>query len=342
MQIPKSTKAWTCKAGGDPRGPLSNLVELVERPLPRPQWGEVLIRMEAAPFNPSDEMYLRGEYGFHARPGDVPGFEGCGTVIAARGGPYAWWLRGKRVAFGGQDGNGTWSEYRVTGLYDCIPISKSLPITAAGTFIINPMTALGLMAMVKRHRARAFSMNAAGSALGTYILALSQQAGISFIGLVRRPESAEKLIHAGAKYVLVTTESSFDDRYEELCKQLGATVLLDAVAGNETAKLMNAMPDESLAIVYGQLSQEKKSEARVSFDPDGLVFRKQQVRGYWLTDELHGTIIPLHRARQISKHYKKDLFRIPELAQCSLSSLIDAAQSNNGKTIFVNEPPTKE
>ena len=43
--------------------------------------------------------------------------------------------------------------------------------------------------------------------------------------------------------------------FKNLSQQLDARVLLDAVAGDETALLMNAMPDRTLAIVYGQLSQ---------------------------------------------------------------------------------------
>ncbi len=44
-------------------------------PIPRPGRGEVLIRMAAAPINPSDLGFLKGSYGFQKPFPVVPGFE---------------------------------------------------------------------------------------------------------------------------------------------------------------------------------------------------------------------------------------------------------------------------
>lgn len=59
--------------------------------MPVPQPGQVLIRMEAAPINPSDMAFLRGMYDGVQLP-IIPGNEGSGTVIASGGGIMAWRL----------------------------------------------------------------------------------------------------------------------------------------------------------------------------------------------------------------------------------------------------------
>ena len=337
MNLPTTTKSWVYQREIGLEEPLSDCLQLTERPIPPLQNSQVLIRVDAAPVNPSDEMYLRRQYGVLPKVGDVPGFEGCGTVIAAKGGPYAWWLNGRRVSFGGQDGNGTWSQYVTMGLYECIPISKSLPIEAAATLIVNPMTALGMFARIKKYRAKAFVMNAAGSAVGRYMLALADRQGVEFIGIVRRQETADDLRRAGAKHVLVSIEPNFMEHFDSICDKLSPTVFLDAVAGHDSADLFKTMPDQSVSIVYGQLSQEALAEGRVAYDPDDLVFRKKRIEGYWLTDELHSAITPLSRAAKISKFFKSGVFKVPPVQRCSLETLLETIQSGRGKALYVRE-----
>ena len=174
MILPSRIKSWVWTGHGDANGPLGNLVELRERPLPELRKGQVLIRVDGAPINPSDEMFIRGLYGTQPKPGMVPGLEGCGTVVAANAGAYGWWLKGRRVCFGGLEGDGSWSEFSAVDAFSCIPISKQLSVPEAASLIVNPMSAIGLLDRVRRERASAFVVNAAGSALGRHLLALTK------------------------------------------------------------------------------------------------------------------------------------------------------------------------
>src|SRR6476660_7035963 len=93
---------------------LSSL-QIGELPLPAPEKGQVLVRIEAAPCNPSDLLLLQGKYGTLKKLPTVPGWEGAGEVVASGGGWLANWLKGKRVACGLQgDRNGTWAEYFIS------------------------------------------------------------------------------------------------------------------------------------------------------------------------------------------------------------------------------------
>ena len=70
-----------------------------ELPVPTPKAGQVLVRIEAAPCNPSDLLLLQGKYGSLKKMPTVPGWEGAGTVVMSGGGWLAGWLQGKRVAW---------------------------------------------------------------------------------------------------------------------------------------------------------------------------------------------------------------------------------------------------
>src|SRR5690606_3467613 len=79
-----------------------------ELPVPEPARGQVLIKMKASPINPSDMVFVEGNYGYRKTLPTVPGSEGAGTVVAANAGPYGSWLMGKRVACAAAEtGNGT-------------------------------------------------------------------------------------------------------------------------------------------------------------------------------------------------------------------------------------------
>ena len=349
MKLPTTTLAWTHTGVTGRDAKLADLLRLEEKKLPKLGLGMALIQVEGSPVNPSDVMYIRGLYGMQPKVGEVPGFEGCGTVLAANAGPYGWWLKGRRVSFGSQEGHGAWTQFAVVPVFSAIPIRKDLPVPCAATLIVNPMTAIGLIARAKRHKTGAVVVNAAGSTLGRYLLALAKYEGLRFIGIVRREESVNELLQMGADHVLVASDDDFMDRFASTCRDLDARVLMDAVAGEQTAQLIHAMPDRTLAIVYGTLSEEQTESqpkvVRATFDADGLVFRRQQVEGYWLTHELHGfngVFTPLIRARMISKMYKKGLFSLGGFKPTALEDLLvsmQRAESNGGKVLFLRDEP---
>ena len=80
--------------------------QVTEIPIPKPGKGQVLIKVECAPINPSDTYFLRGLYDIAVKKADgkvefplAAGWEGSGTVIENGGGLMGWRLVGKRVAF---------------------------------------------------------------------------------------------------------------------------------------------------------------------------------------------------------------------------------------------------
>jgi len=148
-------------------------------PVPRPARGEVLIRMAAAPINPSDLRYLSASSSTAPAP-IVPGLEGSGTVVAAGAGLIPRLLVGRRVAFASARG-GTWAEYAVATATRCIPLRKHVSLEQGASLIVNPLTAIAFFDMVTRGGHRAIVNNAAASALGRMILRLGRSSGVTVI-----------------------------------------------------------------------------------------------------------------------------------------------------------------
>jgi len=237
------------------------------------------VRIEAAPCNPSDLLFLQGRYGVRKALPAVPGWEGAGTVVATGGGCLAHRLLGRTVACAGQtDSDGTWAEYYSVPASRCIPLRAGLDVERGATLLINPLTAIGLLDVARRSRARAVLQNAAASQVGRMVLRLAGSVGLPVVHVVRRPEQVERLRSLGATHVLDSSSSGFDERARELCAKLGVTVAFDAIAGDMTGRLLGCLPPGGRVVVYGALSEEPCS----GIDPIGVVFRDQRVDGFYL------------------------------------------------------------
>jgi NADPH:quinone reductase-like Zn-dependent oxidoreductase len=254
-------------------------LKIAERPIAPLQRGQVLVRIEAAPCNPSDLLLLQGKYGSLKNLPTVPGWEGAGTVIASGGGLFANWLRGKRVACAlSDDRDGTWAEYFVVKASDCIPLKSKLTFDQAASLIINPFTAVGLFETARRGGHRAAIQTAAASQLGRMIIALAAEAKYPIINIVRRDEQAQLLKSLGAKNVLNSSSDGFVNELQSLSKRLMATIAFEAIAGDMTGALLNAMPRRSAVYLYGALSEQPCG----SIDPIELIFNGKSLHGFYL------------------------------------------------------------
>ena len=84
---------------------------------------------------------------------------------------------------------------------------------------------------------------------------MATEANYPLINVVRRKEQLDLLRSLGAKHVLNSSSDLFADELKAMCERLGATVAFEAIAGNMTGTVMNAMPDDSVVYVYGALSE---------------------------------------------------------------------------------------
>ncbi len=109
--------------------------------------------------------------------------------------------------------------------------------------------------IVKRGGHAAFVNTAAASALGRMLVRLALKNNIPLINIVRRPEQAELLHSLGAKHVLVSSEADFHAQLSTLAHKLKATFFLDAIGGEFTQHLIDAAPDDSLILLYSNLSE---------------------------------------------------------------------------------------
>lgn len=276
--MPNSKDAVRISSVGDPESVVSHET-VATASLPR---GKIRVQMDAAPINPSDLMFIRGEYGIEANPPQSPGFEGVGRVVEANAGLFGRFLTGKRVVALHPDG-GTWARSVTLPANRVIPIGESLSTEEAATFFVNPATAWVLCKeLLKIPKGGVLLQTAGSSNLGRMIIRLGQQEAFRTVSVVRSESQAECLKRLGADHVIVFDADT--DPADSLASQLNAVGLdrlirhaVDPIGGPVVPALLTALANEARLILYGSLAN---SESAIS--ARHLLTTSQTIEGFWL------------------------------------------------------------
>src|SRR6185503_1388984 len=188
-------------------------LSLVSVPVPPPAPDEVVVRVEAAPINPSDLGLLFGPAdvtsakasGTAAKPvvtAAIPerlmrmvagrldqslpaGNEGAGVVIDAGSAPEAQRLLGKTVAI---LGGAMYAQYRTMKAKQCLLLPPGTTPAEGASCFVNPLTVLGMVETMRREGHTAIAHTAAASNLGQMLQKLCTAEKVSLVNIVRKPE----------------------------------------------------------------------------------------------------------------------------------------------------------
>ncbi len=247
-----------------------------ESKTPEPAKNQVLIKIDAAPCNPSDIAFIRGMYNIKKDLPKILGFEGTGTVIKTGNSNKAKTLLGKRVScFTQNNENGTWADFLITDAANCIVLDSKIDKYQAACFFVNPFTAYALFDICLKKHTKAIIQNAATGQIGRFIRIFAQQHNIKTINIVRKQQQAEHL-RKTEEFVLNSSSENFSEELKNIAQKLNANIALDAVGGETTGTLLNNMPENSEIIVYGGLSGKHISNVEIL----DVIFKNKSIRGF--------------------------------------------------------------
>ena len=242
-------------------------LSLATTPIPQPNDDEVLVRVEAAPINPSDLGLLFGAADMTTAEASgnaddpvvtasVPeklmramtprvdqslpaGNEGAGIVVAAGADDAAQALIGKTVAI---LGGAMYSQYR------CVPAKQALllpegttPAEGASCFV-NPLTALGMVETMRVEGYTALVHTAAASNLGQMLQKICLADDVQLVNIVRKQEHVDLLKGIGAINVCNSSEPTFMQDLTDALIATGAMLAFDATGGGKLAgQIMTCM-----------------------------------------------------------------------------------------------------
>jgi NADPH2:quinone reductase len=342
-----------------PERELQLSIATVDTPVPGPR--EVLVRVEAAPVNPSDVGLLlamadvsEASAGGTADeptvtapiPGPVMrslaarvgrsmpvGNEGAGVVVAAGEAPEAQALLGRTVGFAG---GATYGEYCLASAQMCLPLPDGAePVDGASSFV-NPLTALAMVETMRKEEHTGLVHTAAASNLGQMLNRIALADGVPLVNIVRRPEQARLLREQGAVHVCDSSEPTFETDLVAALRETGATLAFDAVGGGPLAgQILNAMEAAIVApdAPYSRYGSDVHKQVYVygALDPRPIELRRRfgfawGVGGWLLTPFLARTSgRDLARLRQRVSDELTTTFASSYTDQVSLREALDVA-----------------
>src|SRR5690349_17457925 len=242
-------------------------ISLVNVPTPEPAEDEVVVRVEAAPVNPSDLGLLMGPADMSAATvsgsKDAPvitakmpeaavrmmgarldqslpvGNEGAGVVIKTGSSDAAKALMGKTVSM---IGGAMYSQYRTMKVRDVMELPVGTTAADGASWFVNPLTALGMTETMRRENHKALVHTAAASNLGQMLNKICIKDGIGLVNIVRSKEQADILHKIGARHVVDSTADTFMDDLTSALVETEATLAFDAIGGGTLAsQILTAM-----------------------------------------------------------------------------------------------------
>ena len=204
--------------------------------VPAPGDDQVVVRVEAAPINPSDlgMLFAGGDADASLAAGDgmYPGVslpvsaavlaaqrarlgkampvgnEGGGVVVAAGASPAAQALLGSVVGF--LSGN-AYAQYRTLHVSQCLPMAAGTDPADAAAAFVNPLTALGMVETMRSEGHTALVHTVGASNLGLMLNRICVDDGVGLVSIVRRPEHVDLLRAEGAVHVVDSSAETFID-----------------------------------------------------------------------------------------------------------------------------------
>ena len=259
-------------------------IATVAKPIPSDD--EVLIRVEAAPINPSDLGLLlsfaadlntinvtgSGDEtvtSMKIHPGLMGamkprldqsmqvGNEGGGVVEAA--GANAQDLIGKTV---GLAGGAMYSQYRCVPAASCLVMNDGTSSSEAASSFVNPLTALAFIETMKMENHTAIVHTAAASNLGQMLVKICKADSVPLVNIVRKQEQVDILKNIGAEHICNTSDPDFMETLVTALIATGATLGFDATGGGNSGEL----PGQILAAMEIAANKTAKEYSRYGSD----------------------------------------------------------------------------
>lgn len=179
-------------------------LEIVDRPDPAPDAGQIVVAVRAAALNRADLAQRAGKYPAPPEwPADIPGLEYAGTVLACGAGVTAWRVGDKVM---GLVGGGATAEQLVVHESEVLRMPDGMSFTDASAIPEAFLTAWDAMALRGRaERGDRVLVHAIGSGVGTAAAQLARLLDVELIGTSRTAEKLARCLPLGMTHGVLTT-----------------------------------------------------------------------------------------------------------------------------------------
>jgi len=237
-------------AAASPGGP--EVLQLAERPLPKVEPGDVLIKVTAAGVNGPDLWQRKGLYPAPAGATDLLGLEISGEVVAKGEAAARWKVGDKVVAL---TNGGGYAQYCPVDARHCLPVPAGVSLLDAGGLPETFFTVWSNIFMTACLRAgETLLVHGGAGGIGTTAIQLAKAFGAKVIATDSPEERCKICSDLGADRVI---DYRSEDFVEVVRNAGGANVILDIVGGPNIERNIKAASHDGriVQLAFGQGSK---------------------------------------------------------------------------------------
>ena len=235
--VPETMLAIDPEAAGGPE-----VLKAVERPVPKPGEGELLIKVEAAGVNRPDVVQRLGLYPPPPGASSIPGLEVAGKVVAV--GP------GERPSMIGKPvcalvSGGGYAQYCAAPAGQCLSVPGTLSMVEAAALPETFFTVWSnLFQRGQAKRDDTVLVHGGTSGIGTTAILLGRAFGLRVIVTAGSPEKCERALEIGAEHAIDYNKLDFVEAVKTITGGKGVQIVLDMVGGDYVARNLKCLAEE--------------------------------------------------------------------------------------------------
>ena len=270
-------------------------LQIVDRPVPRPGPGEVLIKVAAAGVNRPDILQRAGMYPPPPGAPDVLGLEVAGQAVVC--GEGAGHLIGQKLC--ALVAGGGYAEYCLAPAGTCLPVPNALTMVDAAAMPETLFTAwVNLFERGFAADGDWVLVHGGTSGIGTMAIALGKLFGLRTIVTCGSDEKCAKAVRLGAEAAINYATQDFVEEVHRITDRRGVDVVMDMVGGDYVPRNLACLAEEgrhiSIAVQRGPSAEIRIFDImRRRLTLTGSTLRPRPVEfKTMVTDEIAKTVWP--------------------------------------------------
>ncbi|MEO7063162.1 MAG: NAD(P)H-quinone oxidoreductase [Dokdonella sp.] len=236
----------------------ASVLRCVERPVPMPAAGEVLIEVAASGVNRPDIFQRQGNYAPPAGSSDLPGLEVAGTLIDGdTTGENPFGLRRGDAVCALLAGGG-YAQYAVAPLAQCLPIPQGLSMIEAAALPENFFTVWsnvferGRFGRGEGGAHETLLVQGGSSGIGVTAIQLARALGHRVFATAGNAAKCNACEELGA-HAINYREQDFVEVVQQSTDGRGVDVILDMVAGDYVARELDVLAEDGRLVLIATL-----------------------------------------------------------------------------------------
>ncbi|WP_271395948.1 NAD(P)H-quinone oxidoreductase [Neomicrococcus lactis] len=239
-------KAVEFSASGGP-----DVIRVVERPVPQPGPGEVLVKVAAAGLNRADSQQRKGFYPPPPGASDIPGLEISGNIVSRGPGVTEYDDAAQVCAL--LTGGG-YAEYAVVPVGQLFPVPANVGLVEAAALPEVAATVWSNLGMTAKVSSGEWVLiHGASGGIGTMAVQVCKALGAKPIVTGSSAEKLEYALQLGAVAGINYRKEDFSQRIQEITDGHGADVILDVVGAKYLAQNVASLALDGRMVVIGLL-----------------------------------------------------------------------------------------